>query len=301
MHEVIVNFVLFCAYPFFALQALQYPEFVKLCGLLLPWIGKALDCASFYKFAFRKSQFDKRTWPRSFGCFLKFLLMICLTKAFCYINFHEATLTDLTREKLWIEICQMLIKDTPEILIGFLVAHLGFSKYAFSTPFFFHSALWIIYIDVGNYIVNLVTKSYYSIPSGQFHLGHPVVLHAVGQLLRHKHEPVMGLAVAGLLSGSLDIEMLIMNFVDHVLAGLLGFLAAYNSRHHLFAAFTEYTSSFVNWLPGKNTEQAVIFAVMAVVSFHIHYAFYAVLMISRSLGRKHKLLQTPFDMGEAPK
>lgn len=291
----IINFALFCIYPLVGVQAFQNPSIVSLCNQLTPWIGKTLDYVSFYKLAFRKSAGYKRSKIAFVGCLAKFLLMVCLTNAVGYINFYEVPLENLGSQKVWLDIGQMLYELIPEILIGFILAHAGLSKFAFTTPFFFTATLWVIYIHVGSFILSEVTKNPSMIQATDFNLSNPQVTHTVTQLLRHKHEPVMGITLASLLTFSLDIEMLIMNVIDHVLAGVVGYVAIVNAGHPVLLAFKDLTAGVVEWVPGKDREQAAALAVMVILSFHVHYAFNVVLLIGKSLGRKHKLLETPFD------
>lgn len=169
---------------------------------------------------------------------------------------------------------------------------LGYAKLS-QLPFFLTAHLWVIYY-VDSYIFFNEINSNYSVFKNDFSILHAAVIGSLHKFVKITHEPPMALALAGLLTFSFEIELLLVSIFNHLLVLVVGYWVIHNHTHPILQQISTSLGPYAKFKTGKIHLELGYFAICLICSIQIHYWQQLVRFLAKFTGRSQTIRITPW-------
>lgn len=279
----VINFGLFLLFPVACFLIRDNKEAHDFLFRVVPFVRASLAYIMIYLFAFRGINLNP-TRARKVWAHFKYLFAACLMVVVKNLvllkDLHEAQ-EFFTTDKI---IKAFGTEELTEIGASYILMMLGYANLS-KIPFFMTAHLWVIYY-VNSYIFyDEVLKNYSNFKDG-FQIVHDTTIASCKKFVRVTHEPPLAVALAGLLTFNLEVEMLLVSIFNHVLAIVAGYWAISNHTHPYVQLLTKYISPYIRLNTNRLQHDIAYLAITLVCSWHIHYWLASSRFISYFTGRR---------------
>jgi hypothetical protein len=233
-----------------------------------PYVRMSLEYTMIYLFAFRGVNLFPGWKSQTKASIKYFIAAACmmLIKRLVALHSMNEVLQYFVTGKV---IKAFAMKDLLEIGISYLVMMAGYAKLS-KIPFFLTAHLWVIYY-VNSYIFYQEVVDNYSRFKDGFMIVHDATLGSMRKFTKITHEPPMALALAGVLTFNLEIELLVVSIANHLLAIVAGYWAISNHTHPYVQSLTKHLSPYVAFRTSQLQHDIAYFAICLILSVQVHY------------------------------
>ena len=287
----IVNLGLFLAFPLACFLIRDHKEAHNAVIKASPYVRMSLEYIMIYLFAFRGASLHPGWKSQVKGSIKYFLAAVCMIVIKHLIAFN--TINEVQQFFVTGKVVQVFaIKDLIEIVGSYALMMIGYAKLA-KLPFFLTAHLWVIYY-VNSYIFYQEVVDNYSRFKDGFVIIHDATIGSMRKFVKVTHEPPMALALAGLLTLNLEIELLLVSVFNHLFAIVAGYWAISNHTHPYVQALTKHLSPYVNFRTNQLQHDIAFFAICAILSVQVHYWWTISKFLSRFTGRRNTFAIDPW-------
>lgn len=263
-----INLSLFLAFPVLCFLIRDHEQAHDIVIKAAPYARMFLEYTMIYLFAFRGVNLFpgwKSQTKASVKYFIAAACMILIKRIIALRSVNEVTQYFISGKV----IKAFTVKDLLDIGISYVLMMGGYAKLS-TIPFFLTAHLWAIYYANSYIFYQEVVDNYSRFKDG-FMIVHDATLGSMRKFTKITHEPPMALALAGVLTFNLEIELLVVSIVNHLMAIVAGYWVILNHTHPYVQSLTKHISPYVAFRTSQLQHDIAYFTICLILSVQVHY------------------------------
>lgn len=287
----LAKFGLFLAFPLVCFLVRENQEAHNAVVKAAPYVRMSLEYIMIYLFAFRGVNLYPGWMPKVKATIKYFIAAACMVIIKNILAL--STMNEVQQFFMSDKLCKAFgVPELIEIGGSYILMNLGYAKLS-KIPFFLTAHLWVIYY-VNSYIFHQEVVDNYSRFKNGFEIVHDAMVGSMHKFVKTTHEPPMALALAGILTFNLEIELLLVSIANHLLAIIVGYWTISNHTHPYIQLITKHLSPYIKFNTSKLQSDVAFFFICVILSIQVHYWWTLSKILSKYTGRRNTFAVDPW-------